>query len=151
MELHGDPPVPALLKDPTIRRRRAIVAGALVFVLIGLGSLQSMSHHDEAWRLVDIIKIGSLMALAVVLSLRSTTGFRITPRDPALEDELTQANRANAAQTGFWAMIAATVLAFVAGLNSDLTLAETAPLILGVGAISAAARFVILERRGADD
>ena len=143
--------MPAELEDPTIRRRRSIVAGALVFVLIGLGSLQALSHQDEAWRPVEIVKIGSLMVLAVVLALRSTTGFRTAPRNPALEDELTQANRANAAQIGFWAMIAATVLAFVAGLTSDLTLAETAPQILGVGAISAAVRFVILERRGADD
>src|SRR5436190_13963553 len=88
--------------DPAERRRRTLFAVTLIMVTIGGGILNAASEHVGHWRSVDIVKVSSLLVLAFVLALRSTTAIRLKPRNPALDDELTRANRASAAGWGFW-------------------------------------------------
>jgi hypothetical protein len=133
-------------KDPAVVRRRVITGGMLMLLLFG-GALAATSNFAGVWRTVDIVKFTGLMFLCLVIALRSTTNFRFGARNPALDDELTRANRASAAQFGFWAMfiaVAGVFLAEMAGVHEPILML----LMLAAGAIGAGARFAWLEGRG---
>jgi hypothetical protein len=135
-------------RDPSLRRRRAIVASTVILLVTGAAAMIALSEQGGALRSVDVVKIGALIVLALLLGLRATTSFRLAKRDPALDDELTRANRASAARVGYWALMLAVTAAFIGGAVTDLTLTEVAPLVLAAGAVSAGLRFAILEARG---
>lgn len=131
------------------RRRRVLIMAVALLLVVGGGVITSLAHAaDETPRLVEIARGLAFVFLALVVGLRATTGFTLLKRDPAMNDELTRANRASAARAGFWAMMIGAVAALVASMYTTLTLAEAAPLLLVVGAAGAAVRFVILEARG---
>jgi hypothetical protein len=93
--------------------------------------------------------VGAILLLALVVAVRSTTSFSLSARVPALDDELTRANRASAAGWGFWALFGALVAAFAASLVWPLRVTDIAPLVLVIGAAVAGLRFIVLERAGA--
>ncbi len=134
--------------DPAKRRRRAIIAASVMLVVVAFAAVDAVLPHRVALRAVDIVRITALIVLALVLALRSTSNFTFAKRNPELDDELTRANRASAAFIGFWAMLLAAVAAYVASFLLDLTLTEAAPMILGIGAVAAGARFAFLEASG---
>lgn len=136
-------------KDPADRRRRTLIAATLIMFVIGGAILQTASEHGDHWRTVDFVKVGSLLLLAFVLGLRSTTSIRLTKRNPALDDELTRANRASAAGWGFWILMLGLLALFVANFFEPMRVAETLPLLIVIGAATAGIRFAFLERRGA--
>jgi hypothetical protein len=112
------------------------------------GAANALAERQGALRLVDYVRIGGVVMMATAVALRSTTSFRFTARNPQLDDELARANRASAAQTGFWALMAASAAAFVAARAGLATLSEAAPLLLVTGAVAAGLRFTFLEARG---
>jgi len=124
------------------------LAATAVLLVTGSGVVTAMSEHIGALRSVDIVKIGALLVLALLLALRATTSFRLTKRNPALDDELTRANRASAARAGFWAMMIGSAVALIGGLMTEIQVAEVAPLLLAMGAAGAGIRFAVLEARG---
>jgi len=134
-------------KDPAVTRRGVITNGMLMLLLFGGGTLAATSEFSGGWRTVEIVKITGLMFLSMVIALRSTTNFRFGKRDPALDDELTRANRASAAQYGFWAMfvtVAGVFIAEMSGVHEPILML----MMLAAGAIGAGARFAWLEGRG---
>lgn len=135
-------------RDPAIQRRRAIVAATIILLVIGAGVMTAFSEQSGPMRSVDLVKIGSLIVLALILGLRSTTSFTLAKRNAALDDELTRANRASAAQVGYWVLMLGAAAAFIGGLTTEMTLVEVAPLLLALGAASAGIRFALLEARG---
>ena len=135
-------------RDPSTRRRRTILAGALMLSIFSFAAFNAVLPHEGALRGVDIVRISGLIALTLVLAIRSTTSFTLMRRNPELDDELSRANRAAAATLGFWALLLATVAAFIGSFFVSLTLRETAPLILGAGAVAAGMRFSFLEAKG---
>lgn len=136
------------VRDPADRRRRVIVAATAILIVVGAGVVTAASEHATHLRNVDIVKIGAVTFLALVLGLRSTTSFRLTKRNPVLDDELTRANRASAARSGYWAMMIGTAAALIANLFTPLQVGEIAPLLLAMGAAGAGIRFAVLEARG---
>jgi hypothetical protein len=134
--------------DPSRRRRRVLIAGTTLLVIFAVAAANALAERQGAWRLVDYIRVGGLGVMATAIALRSTTSLRFTPRNPELDDELARANRASAAQTGFWALMAATALAFIFARAGLMTLTEAAPLLLVTGAVGAGLRFTFLEGRG---
>ena len=136
-------------RDPSERRRRVMTVSMLYLVVLGGGALVMLWAPRDHWRPVDLVRIGGILSLALVLGLRATTNFRFTPRNPALDDELTRANRASAAGWGYWALMLALPALFVANFYWPMTLAETLPLLIVLGGVAAGLRFVLLERRGA--
>lgn len=132
------------------RRRRAVLIGAIVLMTIIAGTSTAFSAATPGeWRTVDIVRVSAFLALALVLGIRSTTAFTLLRRNPALDDELTRANRATAGRVGFWALLLSSMACFVANmLGLEMSIAEALLAIIAAGAISAAIRFAMLERRG---
>ena len=134
--------------DPSQRRRRTIMAAALMLAIFSFALINAVLPHEGALRGVDIVRLSGFIALTLVLALRSTTNFTLLRRNPELDDELSRANRAAAAVLGFWVLLLATIAAFVGSFFISLTLTETAPPILGAGAVAAGMRFAFLEAKG---
>jgi hypothetical protein len=132
------------------RRQRVVLAGVIILMtgaVAGLNAFADMSP-GASWRGVDIVRVSGLVALSFVLLIRSTTAFSLMGRNPALDDELTRAHRASAARVGFWVMFlgaAACLAAVIAGIA--VTVQEATLALMAIGAMSAALRFSILERR----
>jgi hypothetical protein len=97
---------------------------------------------------VDFARLAAIVLLAMVLSLRSTTAFSLIGRNTVLDDELTRANRASAARFGFWALLIGVLVCIAASFVEVFSFAAVGPLLLAVGAVSAALRFAALEGRG---
>ena len=139
-------------RDKGEQRRRAILASAVILLLLVASIVAATMEMEEggARRAVGFVRIGAFMVLALVLSLRATTAFRFTPRNPALDDELTRANRASAALFGFWALIFSSLGLFAIALFLEpLSLIVAVPIFLACGGAASALRFVYLEGRGA--
>ncbi|MBX3431207.1 MAG: hypothetical protein KF779_16595 [Hyphomonadaceae bacterium] len=140
--------VEAKQRDPSLRRRRTLTASAAVLLMAAGGAAEAVASHDGQWRLIDWVRVGAVLFLALVISLRATTSFSLRARDPALDDELARANRASAAAFGFWALFACMAAAFVGSFFFELRVVEIAPTALVIGAAAAGLRFVLLERQG---
>lgn len=138
----------AKYEEAAQRRRRGMVVAVAVLLTMLSGAYAAFSETDHAMRLVDAVKAAAFLLLAAIITLRSTTSFNVFGRSSVLDDELTQANRALAARTGFFALMIALAGCFVAGLLTPLSLSQAAPLLIAVGASAAALRFSRLERRG---
>lgn len=131
------------------RRRRGVLIAFAVLLTTMSGAYTSFSTPSaEGLRAVDLLRAGAFLMLAAVVAVRSTTSFSLVGRNAVLDDELTRANRAEAARAGFWALMIALVACFIGGYFVSLTLAQTAPLLIAVGASAAALRFARLEGRG---
>jgi hypothetical protein len=136
-------------RDPSERRRRSLVVAMMVLLAVGGGALdRAIFEHAGHWRLVDYVTVGALMLLALIIAVRSTTNFTLRARNPALDDELTRANRADAARWGYWVLMLALLGLFLANFRWRLGLADIAPMVLVAGAAAAGMRFAYLERRG---
>jgi hypothetical protein len=134
--------------DPSKRRRRTILAAALMLAIFSFAVINAVLPREGALRAVDIVRLSGFIALALVLALRSTTNFTLLRRNPELDDELSRANRSSAAVLGFWVLLLTTIAAFVGSLFVSIMLTEAAPLILGAGAVAAGMRFASLEAKG---
>jgi hypothetical protein len=131
------------------RRRRGVLVGAAMLLIIIAGALTVLTDAPaNGWRAVDIARISALILPALVLSARATTAFSLIGRTPALDDELTRANRSSSARVGYWAMILAALVCLLISFIEPLTGTAAAAIILIAGAVSAALRFVVLEGRG---
>jgi hypothetical protein len=137
------------LRDPSERRRRALIAVVLILIMAGTAAVDALSEHAGALRLVDGARLAAVLLLSLVVSLRATTSFTLKRRDAALDDELTRANRASAATWGFWALMLTALAMAVASALWPVGLVELAPGVMVLGAAVAGLRFIFLERRGA--
>jgi hypothetical protein len=135
-------------RDPSRRRRGALTAATLIMLMSAGAAVDALAEHAGAWRLIDFVRLAAILLLALVVSVRSTTNFSLARRVPALDDELTRANRASAATWGFWSFFVALLAAYGATLALPVALQELAPAVLVCGAGAAGLRFVFLERRG---
>ena len=134
------------------RRRGTILAGAIFLGLIGLHAMSlGAPVTPGAVRGVEIVRMVGFCALVIVLTLRSTTAFSLVGRNAELDDELTRANRAAAAQAGLIAAMVGGVVALMASLFVALGVMDVLPVVLMLGAFVAAVRFAHLEKRGEAD
>ncbi len=133
------------------RRQRTLLAGAIILMTVATAVVNAVAEIHEAnasWRAVDMVRVSGLILLSLVLLVRSTTAFSFLGRDPALDDELARAHRAAASRFGLWAMMLGAVAFLVMSiLNVQITLQEALLALITAGAICAALRFSILERR----
>lgn len=141
------------MQESPERRRRILTMAVFILIMTALAAVDALNSESWHWRLVDQLRAGAIVLLAFVLGARSTTGFSVGAPKAALNDELTQANRASASRWGFWAfciaLAAALAAAFAAGSAWPLNLFATLMLVLVFGVAAAAIRFVALERLGA--
>lgn len=138
----------AATQDPAVRRRRALAAAVMILIMAGAAAVDVLVERADAWRAIDYVRLAAILVMALVISVRATTSMTLLPRVPALDDELTRANRASAAIWGFWTFFLVLVAAFVASQLLPVTLQELAPMVLVCGTAIAGLRFVLLERAG---
>ena len=137
-------------RDPSERRRRSLIVGVMVLFAVGGSALdRAIFEHAGHWRLVDYVAVSALMLLALIIAVRSTTSFSLRKRNPVLDDELSQANRADAARWGYWVLMLALFGLFLANFRWPFGLADIAPMVIVAGAAAAGMRFAYLERQGA--
>jgi hypothetical protein len=136
------------MRDPSERRRRALMGAVLILVMAGFAAVDALAPRAGEWRVIDGLRVGAILLLALIVAVRATTSFSLVARTPALDDELTRANRASAAGWGFWALLVALVAAFAASFFLHLHVVDVAPAVLVIGAAAAGLRFVHLERSG---
>lgn len=134
------------------RRRNAVRASAIALLTIVFGVVSTsdrLSSGDA--RAVDIVRAVAFLTVAVVVTLRSTTSLGIAKRTPALDDELTTANRAAAARAGFLALMTAAIALYLLSFFYRVEIAEGTPVLIFIGAAASAFRFSALEMRGDAD
>jgi hypothetical protein len=134
--------------DPSDVRRRGLLSAVAILMMTCLATFDAFLSPAGQLDGLDGVRIAMVMLLALVLILRSTTGFTIRREPPEMGDELVRSNRASAALWGLGAMVLSTMSATVAGLFTTLSLVSVAPLILVAGAVAAAGCFALLEARG---
>ena len=135
------------IEKKSTRRRRALLAGAAI--LLGVYATAQTVSPSATLRTVDIVRTAGFVLLALVLAIRSTTAFSLIGRNAVLDDELTRANRASAARVGFWTTFAGAIVCLVVSMAVEpLAATQIMPILIGVGAVSAALRFATLEGRG---
>ena len=137
------------MRDPSERRRRALIAAVLLMIMAGTAAVDALSEHADGLRLIDGVRLAAVLLLSLVVAIRATTNFSLRRREPALDDELTRANRASAAAWGFWALMLASLALAVARVLWPVGLVDLAPGVIVIGAAAAGLRFVFLERAGA--
>ena len=136
-------------RDPSERRRRALLAVMLILLAVCGGMIDRVVfEHSGHWRAVDFVRVGALMTLALVLALRATSNFRLLNRHPEIDDELTRANRASAANWGYWAVMLGLAAALGASFYWPLDVVGVTTGFILLGAVVAGGRFVFLERAG---
>ena len=131
------------------RRRRAIRASVFVLMLGVFAALNYAYRFERgAPHLVDVLRLGALIILAIVVSLGATTGFSFRKHDPTMNDELVRANRAAAARRGFWTMMIVAIGVCIGSLYFPFTAYEVMLVMLLTGAGAAGLSFARLEAKG---
>ncbi|WP_300531886.1 hypothetical protein [Maricaulis sp.] len=133
------------------RRRRGLM---LVFVGSFLTwQVPFMDRYEAvaagAIRNVDLVYIAGflLWALVLIALLRfGRSGAKSPEVRAALEDELTQDNRAKAFSFGYWAMLIIAGVAFAASFFVGMSAQEVAHLIIVAAVVAPLLRFAFLER-----
>ena len=142
-------------------RRRILLVIALGYIVWWAGLLGSSTGLADALfkggaRVADLAMIVGLLAWAIPLALLLTSGRRIALRTSkvvreSLEDELTQANRRDAFQTGYWALLFAICALYSIALFKPIGAVVAMPILIAVGVSVPLLRFVALEGRGESD
>jgi hypothetical protein len=143
--------VDAKVQHATRRRRRVITVVAIGFLTWQSGLLISILRVEQGHvRLIDGVRIVGF-AIWVVALLWMIFGGRSWSKDPdvqaALNDELTQSNRAEAFRFGFLLTLLAASGAYALALFQPVTATEILPIVIAVGVVSASFRFLMLDRR----
>jgi apolipoprotein N-acyltransferase len=141
------------MTDPTERksrrRRSSMILGAIVLLTILSGALTVLSTAPpDQWRNVDIVRAAGFIVLSLVLAVRATTAFSLIGRNPALDDELTRANRAAASRIGFWTMVIVAIISWISTAFESISVGQAVPVIITAGVVSAAISFAVFEGRG---
>ena len=122
----------------------------LVWQVPGMDYLDNLAGREM--RSVDIIGIVGAIVWALALVALFMTGGRkggSAETRAALEDELVQANRANAFKIGYLVMLGVAALMFGVSLFNPVTGRDSAHMVLVAGVVAPMYTFAFLERRNA--
>lgn len=136
-----------------LSRRRARLFPVLAVLFLSQ-QLAYFAEPDGAARVVDHVKIGAWLLLSIVLVLALATGgfwFKPKPVRALMDDEVTQANRADAFRIGFLATMAAAILLYFLLLFEPISGREAIHVLTTIGIATALLRFGLLERRALRD
>lgn len=136
----------------TRRRRVALALCGLGFLALQSIAFQSLDAPAAQWRPVDWAKAVGFIGWALTLICILAWGGRIfrgwTPEvRSALNDELTQANRAFAYCVGYWTLLAVLTLLFVLSQFYELDRNEVLRVAFATGVAMPACAFAGRERR----
>jgi len=139
------------VQQATRRRRRLLIVVTVGFLSWQSGLLLSLLRIDQGHvRAIDFVRLAGFALWVVALLWAIFSGWSMSS-DPdvrdALNDELTQANRAEAFRFGFLFTLLAASAAYALALFQPVTALETLPLVIVAGVASASFRFLYLDRR----
>jgi len=132
--------------------KRARMMPALALMLVAQQATYfTGSRLDEGHlRLVNYISIGGWLLLSTVLLFGLVTGGSLGRSGPVralMNDENTQANRAQAFQLGFLCTMVSAMLLYVLSLFTPVGAREAIHVLVTIGIATALLRFGLLERR----
>lgn len=131
------------------RRSRAVaVLAVLLMSLQGTALVATEQITLNGGRLVDQVKVGAFVFMALALMLFVLTGGRSARRYPELNDELVRANRASALRLGYVSVMLALIGVYVAMLLTPIDVQKYLPLLVAFGIVVPSLRFAMLERVG---
>ncbi|MBU4435278.1 MAG: hypothetical protein KKC14_12780 [Alphaproteobacteria bacterium] len=146
---------PGEIAERTQRRRNRLLWLVPMLFFIWQGAFfSSYARPHTPLRAVELVSLGSHLFLAVVLLFVLATGggWRHGKTVRALlDDESTQAHRAQAYAAGFWALALCAAGLYAAAPFVQLATGDIAHILLSVAVAVPALRFVMLERRAARD
>lgn len=130
------------------RRSRLLMVSAGAFLAWQIPMMDRVSNWDGSG--VQIISlIGFLVwagALVALLIFGRTTGVKDKGLRAALNDELTQHNRAKAFSTGYWVMLIAAGGLLALAQFQPVSGAEAAHILVVLAVVAPCFRFALLER-----
>jgi hypothetical protein len=132
------------------KRARMMPALGAMFVMQQAVYFTGSRLDEGKLRLVNYVSIGGWLALSIVLLFGLVTGgtLRRSGRVRALmNDENTQANRAQAFQLAFVFTMAGAILLYVLSLFTPVGGREAIHVLMTIGIATALVRFGLLERR----
>lgn len=142
----------AVTHDPDHRikgRARGVTVAAMMLLITALQLFGMMGPELEGdrLRLVEIVRAVAFGLLVLVLIMRSTTGLAPKDRSPEMNDELTRANRAEAARWGLWTTVLTALVLLGTSYVWPMRAQDVLPIVLMLGAFVASIRFVRLETK----
>lgn len=132
------------------KRARMMPALALMFIAQQATYFTGARLDEGKLRLVNYVSIGGWLLLSTILLLglaTSGTLFRSASVRALMNDENTQANRAQAFQLGFLFAMAGAMLLYVLSLFTPVGAREAIHVIVTIGIAAALLRFGLLEHR----
>lgn len=136
------------------KRARMMLALAVMFVAQQAIYFTGNRLDEGKLRLVNYISIGGWMVLSIILLVGLATGgslFRGGGVRALMNDESTQANRAQGFQFGFLFTMAGAILLYILSLFTPVDGREAIRVLVTIGIAAALLRFGLLERRALKD
>lgn len=136
------------------KRARMMLALAMMFVAQQAIYFTGNRLDEGKLRLVNYISIGGWMVLSIILLVGLATGgslFRGGRVRALMNDENTQANRAEGFRFGFLATMIGALLLYILSLFTPVDGREAIHVLVAIGIASALLRFGLLERRALKD
>lgn len=132
------------------KRARMMPALAMMFLAQQAAYFSGNRLDEGKLRLVSYVSIGGWLVLSIILLLGLTAGgslFRSGPVRALMNDENTQANRAQAFQLGFLFTMVGAILLYMVSLFEPVDGREAIHILMTIGIATALLRFGLLERR----
>jgi hypothetical protein len=132
------------------KRARMMPALAMMFAAQQVIYFTGSRLDEGKLRLVNYVSIGGWMVLSIVLLFGLVTGgslFRGGRVRALMNDENTQANRAQAFQLGFLCTMGGAILLYIVSLFEPVDGREAIHILMTVGIATALLRFGLLKRR----
>ena len=136
------------------KRARMMPALAMMFLAQQVIYFTGNRLDEGHLRLVNYFSIGGWLGLSIVLLFGLVTGgtlFRSGRVRALMNDENTQANRAQAFQLGFLFTMGGAILLYVLSLFEPVGAREAIHVLMTIGIAAALLRFGMLERRALKD
>lgn len=132
------------------RTNRILISSGAMFVIWQIAYFVVFTPPPGPPRTVDIVRIIALVAWCGALLLLLATGggvFRHRDVREILDDELVRAQRAQAFQNAFWAVMLVGLVAYVAAQFTVVDARLLAHVILSAGVVVAVTTRAYLDRR----
>ena len=133
-----------------VSRQQARMLPFLVVIFLSQQASYFMDPVGDGGRTVDHVKVGAwlILSLGLLIAL-SRHGFWLERRRvrALLDDEVTRANRAAAAQLGFFATMLTAIAMYFAVEFEPMSARDAIHLLVTIGIAAALLRFGYLERR----
>ena len=136
-----------------LSKRRARMLPVLAVLFISQ-QVSYFSQREQAGRVVDQFKISAWLAMSIVLLAAVWSGgawFRSRAVRGLMNDEVTQAHRAQSFQAGFLASMLGCIFLYILTMFTPVEGRDAIHIVMTIGISAALLSFAVLERRALKD